>query len=268
MKISVSAEGVNLDSPAGGRFGTSAYFIVVDTQTMAFEAIANPGAAGQRAAGIQAVVLAISQGVDAVLTGFCSPTAIKYLSKNGIRVITNVTGTVAEAVAQYREGISSVSMPPKESAGFRKTEISRTSLLNALKNSAKQLMYLLPVFLGVILLFGLFHAFITKDLLPSIFSGNPIADTLSGTCLGSFIAGNPITSYVIGGELLGHGVSLFAVTAFILSWVSVGLVQLPAETAALGRKFALIRNVLFFALSMVISILTVTTYNVIMELYK
>lgn len=46
LKIAVSAEGVDLNARASGRLGTSAYFIVVDTQTMAFEAIANPGAAG------------------------------------------------------------------------------------------------------------------------------------------------------------------------------------------------------------------------------
>jgi len=45
------------------------------------------------------VVLAISKGVDTVLTGYCSPTAMKHLTDNGISVVTGVTGSVAEAVA-------------------------------------------------------------------------------------------------------------------------------------------------------------------------
>jgi len=37
----------------------------------------------------------------------------------------------------------------------------------------------------------------------------------------------------------------------------VGLVQLPAETAALGRRFALLRNGLSFVLSIPIALFTV-----------
>jgi len=51
VKVAVSAEGPGLDTRAGGRFGISAYFIIVDKQTMTFEAIQNPGGAGQGAAG-------------------------------------------------------------------------------------------------------------------------------------------------------------------------------------------------------------------------
>ena len=94
----------------------------------------------------------------------------------------------------------------------------------------------------------------------AVFSGNALLDTLFGTGLGSILAGNPLNSYVIGGELLQQGVSLYAVTAFIAAWVTIGLVQLPAEMAALGKKFALIRNTLSMVLCIAISILTVVTY--------
>ncbi len=88
-------------------------------------------------------------------------------------------------------------------------------------------------------------------------------DTLWGACFGSILAGNPINSYVIGGELLKYGISLFAVTALIITWVTVGLVQLPAEIAALGRRFALLRNALSFVLSIPIAILTVMILNLV-----
>jgi len=266
--LAVSAEGPDLNARAGGRFGTSAYFIIVDPQTMAFEAIRNPGAAGQRAAGIQAVILAISQKVDAVLTGFCSPTAAKYLSENGVRVATGIDATVQDAVRQYLEQIQTQSQTPLDATGARKNKINRESLTHALKISARQLASLLPVLIGVILLVGLFNALISKELLSFLFSGNALRDTLAGSFLGSLMAGNPITSYVIGGELLTSGVSLFGVTAFLVAWVSVGLIQLPAEIAALGRNFAVVRNGLFFILSIIISILTVTVYRVVMELFS
>jgi len=258
LKIGVSSEGSDLNSRVGNRFGTSPYIVIVDPQTMEFEAVPNPGAGAQRAAGMQAVVLAISKEVDAVLTGFCSPTAVKYLADKGIDVVTGVKGTVAEAVAKHRKQVRSTLIRSPNKPG-----IDRDSLTHALKSSGKQLVNLLPIFLGVVLLVGLFSAFISKELLSSIFSGNSILDTLYGAGFGSIIAGNPINSYIIGGELLEYGVSLFAVTAFIAAWVTVGLVQLPAEMAALGKKFALIRNALSFALCIFISMLTVVTYNAI-----
>jgi predicted Fe-Mo cluster-binding NifX family protein len=136
---------------------------------METEAIPNPGAAGKNAAGVQAVVTAISKGVDTVLTGYCSPTAIKYLADNGIDVVTGVKGTVAVAVAQYRKQVHAMSGRSKD-----EPDLAEAALLHALKSSGKQIVNLLPIFVGVVLLIGLFNAFISKDLLSSIFSGNAL----------------------------------------------------------------------------------------------
>ena len=255
MKIAVSAENSNLDARVAQRFGISPYMIIVDPETMEIEAISNLGIAGKQAAGVQAVVTAISKEVDAVLTGYCSPTAVKYLADNGIEVVTGVKGTVAEAVAQYREQVHAMRTRIKD-----KPDLAGAALVHALESSGKQIVNLLPIFVAVVLLIGLFNAFISKDLLSSIFSGSALSDALIGTGLGSILAGNPLNSYVIGGEMLEQGVSLFAVTAFITAWVTIGLVQLPAEMAALGKKFALVRNALSIVMCMVISILTVSTY--------
>lgn len=137
------------------------------------------------------------------------------------------------------------------------------ALVHALRSSANQFTNLLPILVGIVLLIGVFNAFVSGELLSSIFSGEMAWDTLWGACFGSILTGNPINSYVIGGELLEHGISLFAVTAVIISWVTVGLVQLPAEIAALGRRFALVRNGASFVLSIVIAILTVVVLNLV-----
>jgi len=88
-------------------------------------------------------------------------------------------------------------------------------------------------------------------------------DTLLGACFGSIFTGNPINSYVIGGEMLGYGISLFAVTALIISWVTVGIAQLPAEIMAFGSRFALIRNITSFVLSIIIAFITVIILNLV-----
>ena len=127
----------------------------------------------------------------------------------------------------------------------------------AILKSAKSMYSSLPVLLGVILLIGLISTIIPRSSYHIIFSKNILLDSIIGSGLGSVLAGNPITSYVLGGELLKQGVNLVAVTSFMVAWVTVGLVQLPAESILLGKKFAISRNVLSFIFSIFVAIITV-----------
>jgi len=74
-----------------------------------------------------------------------------------------------------------------------------------------------------------------------------------GAVAGSIVAGQPIVSYVLGGELSASGVSLAGVTALVVAWVTVGLTHLPIEATLLGWRFSLIRNLLSFFLAIVIA---------------
>lgn len=121
----------------------------------------------------------------------------------------------------------------------------------------------LPVLIGVVLLLGLFRVNVSPRLISSIFRGQYFRDVLTGSLIGSISAGNPITSYIIGAELLKEGVSLFAVTAFIVAWVTVGIIQFPAEAAILGKQFALKRNFISFILAILVSLATVTVLMMI-----
>ena len=117
----------------------------------------------------------------------------------------------------------------------------------------------LPVVAGVLLLVGLFTATVPADWWARVFSGNALLDPVVGAAAGSLATGNPVTSYVIGGELLDRGTSLTAVIAFVLSWVTVGMVQLPAESLMLGRRFAVSRNVVSFVMAIVVALLCTVT---------
>ena len=121
----------------------------------------------------------------------------------------------------------------------------------------------LPVLIGVVLLLGLFRVNVSPQLISSIFRGEFVRDVLIGSVIGSISAGTPITSYIIGAELLKEGVSLFAVTAFMVAWVTVGIIQFPAEAVILGKKFAFKRNLISFILSIFVSLATVTLLMVI-----
>lgn len=116
----------------------------------------------------------------------------------------------------------------------------------------------LPILIGVLLLVNLINLFV-KGYYPKLFTGNLILDPLVGALAGSFSFGIPITSYIVGGELLKYGVSFLAITAFIMSWTTVGVAMLPLEAKFLGKKFAIARNGVNFAFAIIISILTTLT---------
>ena len=130
-------------------------------------------------------------------------------------------------------------------------------ILPAFRKAARQFFSIIPVLIGVILLVGLFRGFVSRNLLLTIFSGNEIQDTLWGACIGSVLSGNPLNSYVVGETLLKMGVSLFGAVALMLTWVNVGLLQLPAEISTLGTRFAISRAITAFLMAIVVSILTV-----------
>ena len=104
MKIAISATAPNLDAEVDPRFGRCQYFIIVDPETMQFEAVENSSAMASGGAGISAAQMIAGKGVQVVLTGNCGPNAYQVLSADGIQVITGVSGKVKDAVQSYKSG--------------------------------------------------------------------------------------------------------------------------------------------------------------------
>ena len=112
MKIAVSSSGNDLDSQVDPRFGRCAYFIIVETDGMGFEAFENGSIAMGGGAGIQAAQFVASKGAKAVITGNVGPNAVQTLSAAGVETFVGQSGTVREAMARYTEGkINSTSTP-------------------------------------------------------------------------------------------------------------------------------------------------------------
>ncbi len=131
----------------------------------------------------------------------------------------------------------------------------------AARQAARMLINSAPILTGVIILVSVIGALVPKEALGTLFSGNRLLDPIVGSALGSVLGGNPITSYVLGGELLKQGVSLMAVTAFLVAWVTVGLIQLPAESLLLGKRFAIARNLTAFVCSIIVALITVSALH-------
>jgi predicted Fe-Mo cluster-binding NifX family protein len=101
MKIAVTAKGGSLSAQVDQRFGRCAYFVVVDSETMKFNAFSNPASEASGGAGPAAAREISKRKAQVVLTGEVGHKAKQALETAEIEIVTNATGTVKEAVDAY-----------------------------------------------------------------------------------------------------------------------------------------------------------------------
>ena len=118
MRIAVTSTGPGLDDSVEARFGRCAYFLIIDTDTMQYEAIENPNIALGGGAGIQSAQLMSAKGVTIVLTGNCGPNAFNVFGQAGIQVIVGISGVVRNSVEQFKTGAFSSASGPNVAGHF------------------------------------------------------------------------------------------------------------------------------------------------------
>ena len=105
MKIAITAQGEQMQSPVDPRFGRAKWFIVIDTETGAFEAVNNKkNFNAAQGAGIQAGRNVAELGVGAVVTGNVGPKAFATLKAAGIDIHIGAQGTVQETFERFKAG--------------------------------------------------------------------------------------------------------------------------------------------------------------------
>lgn len=104
MKVAIVSKGKTLRSRVDDRFGHCSFFVVVDPESMRFEAIENPGLQERDAAGIEASQTLIEKGVDAVVVRNIGHNSLVTLRGAGIRVYVGTTETVASAIERLKKG--------------------------------------------------------------------------------------------------------------------------------------------------------------------
>ncbi|MEA3239061.1 MAG: NifB/NifX family molybdenum-iron cluster-binding protein [Candidatus Bipolaricaulota bacterium] len=102
MKACITARGDGFTAEVDPTFGRATYFLFIDTDTLALEAVENvPGAHG---AGVQAAQTVAEKGPTVVITGSVGPNAYQGLTAAGIEIYTGAQGTVREALADFQAG--------------------------------------------------------------------------------------------------------------------------------------------------------------------
>jgi len=105
MKLAITSQGNDLDSAVDLRFGRAKAFIVVDSDSGEFAVHDNLQNLNlPQGAGIQAGQTVVNLGVEAILTGQVGPKAFMVLRAGGVAIYAGVTGTVRQAIEDFKAG--------------------------------------------------------------------------------------------------------------------------------------------------------------------
>lgn len=115
MKIAITTESDNLDSPFHPRFGRATHFVIVDTETEEWAAYPNPALNASGGAGVQAAQFISQRGAQAVISGDFGPQAHSALAAGNVQMFlapVNEPLTARELLARYQQGqLKPVSAP-------------------------------------------------------------------------------------------------------------------------------------------------------------
>lgn len=127
----------------------------------------------------------------------------------------------------------------------RKTRLS-------LKKAWKMFTGVMPQFVAILLLVGLALAVLSPETIRRMigeetgFIGMLLASLVGAVSLVPVMIAFPIVA-----ELLESGAGIIQMAVFVSTLTTVGLITIPIETKYLGKKAAVLRNVLAFAFSFI-----------------
>ena len=104
MIVVISSTGKDITASIDPRFGRCAYYIAYDLEKDTFEAVENRSRSATGGAGIQASQAVADMNAGAVITTNIGPNAFRVLEAAGIKVYSGITGTVKQAIEDFKKG--------------------------------------------------------------------------------------------------------------------------------------------------------------------
>jgi len=122
--------------------------------------------------------------------------------------------------------------------------------------AVKSFFRILPLVLVIIIIVGLFMAFIPPSEIMK-FIGDQAGWTgiLAIAALGAVLHIPALISYPLAAALLQSGAAIASVAAFITTLTMVGVITLHLEIKELGLRFTLLRNGLSFVIAVIIALI-------------
>ncbi|MGE0792686.1 MAG: permease [Candidatus Woesearchaeota archaeon] len=126
--------------------------------------------------------------------------------------------------------------------------------IKSLKITFKSFLKMLPLLIVIIIIIGLTFGFLPSEKISSILGTQTgFLGVLITGLLGAILHIPAILAFPLSASILENGASITIVATFILTLTMVGIVTLPLEIKELGKKFALLRNVLSFVIAIFIA---------------
>ena len=101
MKVAISTSGNTIDSTVDPRFGRCQNFLIVNIDTLEYQAIENIAQYEGHGAGISAAQFIVEKGVKAIISGNIGPNAFRVLASANIQLFT-YNGIIKDAIIKLK----------------------------------------------------------------------------------------------------------------------------------------------------------------------
>ena len=134
--------------------------------------------------------------------------------------------------------------------------IDRGKTLLSLQVAGRSLRKLIPLLIAVFGLVGLFQVYLSPaQVEQALGAGNGWLALILGGALGAVSIGPPLAAYPLAGSMLDAGAWPPAVAAFVITWISIGVITLPFEASVFSTRYALLRNGIGFISALLVGLL-------------
>ena len=132
---------------------------------------------------------------------------------------------------------------------------SKDKTKKAFMVAKKSFLNSVPSLLGILGLVGLILGILSPEIISELIgSESGIISVIIAAVIGAITYIPSLIAFPLAGSLLRAGASIATISVFITTLVMVGFVTLPMEIKTLGKKFAVLRNVLSFIIAILIAL--------------
>ena len=132
----------------------------------------------------------------------------------------------------------------------------RSKTKKALLLAFKKFVFILPSFLIMLILISIIlFLFPQEKIIDYLDYGSDMVNIILAALIGSITAVPGFIAFPLAGILREHGISYTIIASFTTTLMMVGTITFPVEATYLGKRVALIRNVIGFIIAIIVALL-------------
>jgi len=134
--------------------------------------------------------------------------------------------------------------------------LDKHKTLKGIKKGYKMFFNIVPPFLNILIIVSILLYLVPQEtIIKYLGPSSGFLGFFSAAIIGSITLIPGFISYPIAASLISKGASYAIIAVFMTTLMMVGIVTLPLEIKYLGKKAAIIRNILNFIAALIIGIL-------------